>query len=314
MKIYNDISQISKKGLFVTAGVFDGLHLGHRHILKYLVENAKKQAVESAVITFWPHPLTVVLPDKNVELIDTIDEKIELIKKQGIDNLILLPFTKELSSLSAKEFMQKYLKESLNIRGLVIGYDHKFGRDQLHDFNVLSQYAKELGFDIKKSDAFIYEQETISSTLIRKAIKAGKIERANTFLSRNFALSGKVVGGHRIGRKIGFPTANIQLDTPCKIIPKEGVYAVNIIIDKMKFEGMLNIGLRPTFNSNISNKTIEVHIFDFNNCLYDKNITIEFCKRIRDEMKFDGVQQLVEQLRKDETSIRHYFKELYTIY
>lgn len=309
MQVYKNIESVNKQNLFVTAGVFDGLHLGHQHIIKQLINSAKKNNTESALITFWPHPLTIVLPDRSVSLIDTLDEKIKFIETQGVDNLIILPFTTEFSSLSAQEFIKTHLKDKLNISGLIVGYDHKFGRDKLNDLNILCQYAKQYNFKIKKTDAFSFQNETLSSTLIRQAILNGQIERANTFLSRHFSLSGTVVKGYKIGRKLGFPTANIQVNASYKIIPKEGVYAVIAQFDNRRLKGMLNIGTRPTFNNNANVKSIELHLFDFEENIYGKTIKISFCKRMRNEMKFDNTQDLIAQLKDDEKTIKKYFQE-----
>ncbi len=307
MKIYNNINEIREKKCFVTVGVFDGLHLGHQHILKTLKESARTHNVESAVITFHPHPLTVVGKNISVSLIDTLKEKVQLIEQFGIDNLIIQPFTKEFASLSAKDFMRKYLKNILDIEGLIVGYDHKFGKDKLHDFNTLSHYAEELNFKIIKTDAFVYDESTISSTLIRESLLNGKVEQAKKFLSRPYNLSGEVVKGRQIGRQIGFPTANIMVDFPNKIIPQEGVYAVEVEHNNTLRQGMMNIGKRPTFSDGIPTKTIEVYIFNFDGDLYGETLKVSFHKRIRNEINFASVEDLISQLKEDEKNIRQYF-------
>ncbi len=311
MKIYNNINEIKEKKCFVTVGVFDGLHLGHQHILKTLKESARNHNVESVVITFHPHPLTVVGKNLTVSLIDSLEEKIQLMEEHGIDNLIIQPFTKEFASLSARDFMEKYLKNILDIEGLIVGYDHKFGKDKLHDFSTLSHYAEEFNFKILKTDAFVYEGNTISSTLIRGALLNGKVEQAEEFLSRPYSLSGIVVKGRQIGRQIGFPTANIMVDFPNKIIPKEGVYAVEVEHNNIVRKGMLNIGKRPTFSDGIPTKTIEVYIFNFDGDLYGETLKVSFHKRIRNEIKFTKVEDLISQLEKDEKNIRKYFNMSY---
>ncbi|MDF1550400.1 MAG: bifunctional riboflavin kinase/FAD synthetase [Bacteroidales bacterium] len=308
MKIYNDINNVKIKNPFVTVGTFDGVHLGHQHIFNKLKDIAKKHHGESVVITFWPHPRMVLNhSDDQVLMINTIDEKIELIEKQGIDHFIILPFTTEFSKLSSRDFIDTYLHKILNINGLIVGYDHRFGKDRLGNFDVLKECAKKYNFIIEKINAFDINGEKISSTIIRNQLLNGEVEHANKYLSRNFALSGKVTNGYRIGRNLGFPTANVQPESPYKLIPRDGVYAVQVIVENKIYSGMLNIGLRPTFNENNNDKSIEVHIIGFDGDLYGDNIKIVFHKRIRNEMKFNSIEELVAQLKNDKIQIEAYF-------
>lgn len=308
MNIYKNINNVKIKNPFVTVGTFDGVHLGHQHIFKRLKEISQQNDGESVVITFWPHPRMVLNhTDDTVLMINTIEEKIELIEQQGIDNFIILPFTKEFSQLSSREFIHDYLHKALAIKGLIVGYDHRFGRDRLGNFDILKECAIKYNFLIEKIDAFDINGENISSTKIRNILLNGEIENATGYLSRNFTISGKVTNGYKIGRNIGFPTANIAPDSPVKLIPKDGVYAVKVLIDNKTYNGMLNIGLRPTFNQNNNDKSIEVHIINFEGDIYGDSVKISFFKRIRNEMKFNSIDDLISQLKKDKEHVEKYF-------
>ena len=308
MNIYKNLDNIKINTPFVTVGTFDGVHLGHQYIFRQLIDEAKRHNGESVVITFWPHPRMVVnKSDKNISMINTIEEKIELIEKQGIDHFIILPFTKEFSQLSSKEFIDQYLHQLIGIKGLIVGYDHKFGKDRQGNFDDLKVCADKYGFKIKKNDALSVNNENISSTKIRNSLLEGRIEKANQYLSRKFTLPGKVTNGRKVGRGLGFPTANIKPDSTYKLIPKDGVYAVKVEIEGKIFIGMLNIGTRPTFDDGVLNRSIEVHIIEFRGDLYHKNIKLYFYKRIRDELKFESIEELVNQLNKDKRLVVEYF-------
>jgi riboflavin kinase / FMN adenylyltransferase len=308
MNIYKNINDVKINTPFVTVGTFDGVHLGHQYIFEQLINEAKKHGGESVLITFWPHPRMVVKKaENNISMINTIEEKIELIEKQGIDHFIILPFTKEFSQLSSKEFIDKYLYQLIGIKGLIVGYDHKFGKDRQGNFEELKLCADKYGFRIKKIDALSVNNENISSTKIRNALLQGEIEKANEYLSRKFTLPGHVTNGRKIGRDLGFPTANIQPNSQYKLIPRDGVYAVKVEVETKIFNGMLNIGTRPTFNDGAINKSIEVHIIDFNGNLYHQDIKLYFHKRIRDEFKFNSIEELVSQLHKDKSDVIEYF-------
>jgi riboflavin kinase/FMN adenylyltransferase len=308
MNIYKDVNNVKIRNPFVTVGTFDGVHLGHQYIFEQLINEAKQNDGESVVITFWPHPRMVINKDeKRTLMINTIEEKIELIEKEGIDHFVILPFTKEFSQLSSKEFIDKYLHQLIGIKGLIVGYDHKFGKDRQGNFEDLKMCAKKYGFTIKKIDAYSVKNENISSTKIRNALFNGQIEKANSFLSRKFTLPGLVTNGRKVGRDLGFPTANIQPDSKYKLIPKDGVYAVKVEVEREMFLGMLNIGTRPTFDDGEINRSIEVHIIDFTGNLYHQNIKLYFYKRIRDEFKFNSIEELVNQLANDKASVIEYF-------
>ena len=305
MNIYYNIDEFkpSKKSV-LTTGTFDGVHLGHRVILNHLKEAAKNYKGESVVLTFFPHPRMVLQPENtDLRLLNTIEERITLLKETGIDHLIIHPFSKEFSRLSSLEFVRDILVTKLNTHKLVIGYDHHFGRNREGSFEHLKEYGPLYGFEIEEIPAQDIEQINISSTKVRNALNEGNITSANQFLGYNYFIEGTVVEGNKIGRKIGFPTANIKIKEWYKLIPSNGVYAVNIIHNGDRYNGMLNIGHRPTLNGN--NITIEVNIFNFSEDIYNNEIKIEFIERIRDEQKFEKLDELKKQLEIDkQTSIQ----------
>ncbi len=308
MKVYKDIYSVNIRNPFVTVGIFDGVHLGHQLIFDRLKELAKSNEGETVVITFWPHPKTVVeTSDYEIKLINSLEEKINLIEEQGIDHFIILPFTKVFSQLSSETFIEHFLYQTLKIKGLVVGFDHKFGRDREGNFEVLMQYAQNFNFIIQKIDALSVGEIKISSTSIRNALLEGNIELANSYLSRNFSISGVVTNGKKIGRELGFPTANIKPDFAFQLIPFDGVYAVRVIVHGIDYSGMLNIGNRPTVNQGNESKSIEVHILGFEGDLYDKKIRLFFYKRIRNEMKFNSLDELKSQLKQDKEEIETFF-------
>lgn len=302
MKVYRNINKFPGcKNAVVTTGTFDGLHIGHRTILSKLKEIASKVDGETVVLTFFPHPRMVLFPDNDLKLIDTINERIDFLEKEGIDHLIIHPFSKEFSRLSSVEFVREILVNKIGTKKLVIGYNHQFGRNREGSFKHLKEYSSLYGFEVEEIPAKLIDDVDVSSTKIRKALLEGDIKTANTYLNRNFTLSGKVNHGNKIGREIGFPTANIIVEESYKIIPGNGAYAVKVWIDNTAYNAMLNIGYRPTFNSE-SNVKIEVHIFDFDKDIYDKIIKIEFIDRLRNEIKFDNAQELKNQLNIDKNA------------
>ncbi len=309
MKIHKNISDFSAKNPVITVGTFDGVHIGHIQIFNKLKEKAHSIDGESVVITFWPHP-RMVLGRKNhkIKMINTIDEKIQLIEEQGIDHLIILEFTKAFAKLSSCDFIEQYLCNKFNIKALIVGYDHHFGKDREGNFDVLSACANKNNFSIDKVEAFSLNNENISSTLIRDTLKRGEIEKTNAYLSKKYFITGKIIGGERIGRNIGFPTANIYISETYKITPVSGVYAVETEIHGKLYAGMLNIGYKPTINSNKSNCSIEVHILNFTDDIYNEKIRVYFHKRIRSEIKFHNLEELKQQLTKDKAIISKYFK------
>ena len=286
----------------LTLGTFDGIHQGHKKIISKLTTESKKNNLRSIILTFFPHPRNVVSSEK-VKLISTIDEKIEIFSKLEIDELIIQDFNKSFSNISAEEFI-KLLVDNLNLKKIIVGYNHRFGKNRLADINVLRDFSFKYNFEVIEIEALEVEKIKISSTNIRNAINEGNIDVCNTYLGYSFNINGIVVKGKSIGKSIGFPTANINIAEEYKIIPKNGVYLVLCFFERNKYHGMMNIGFNPTFGSN--KKTIEVNIFDFNKDLYGKNIKIEFLKFIRDEIKFDNVKMLKNQLNIDrENCIKH---------
>ncbi len=304
MKVYYRLEDFSPlKNAVVTTGTFDGVHLGHQTIIKRLKEIAKKENGETVVITFEPHPRIVIYNDTSIRLISSVPEKIELLEKEGIDHLIVIPFTKEFSRTSSIDFIRNILVGTIGTKKLVIGYNHFFGRNREGSFAHLKEYGPVYGFDVEEIPAQELDNIDISSTKIREAIEKGEVRLANTYLGHPFSLRGKVVEGNKLGRTIGFPTANLKVETTYKILPAIGVYAVQVLIDGLVFGGMLNIGKRPTVE-NEGNISIEVHVFEFAGDLYGTEISILFHSRVRDERKFEGVEQLKEQLQKDKMNCK----------
>jgi len=303
MKIHHSLDKFEARSPVVTIGTFDGLHKGHQLIIERLKKRARELKGESVVFTFYPHPRVVTVPDENsLRLLTTKEEKTELFRKYGIDHLIIYPFNSEFAALTYAEFVEKILVDKIGTKCLVVGYDHKFGKNREGGYEYLKQCAERHDFLIEKMDAFSVDGENISSTKIRAALQEGDIVTANHFFGHPFTLHGTVVEGKQLGRKMGFPTANIEASDKYKIIPGYGVYAVKVEIEGKIYKGMLNIGTRPTFNKNADNRSIEVNIFDFTANIYGKKITIWFVDKIRDEKKFPGIESLVEQLKKDQIS------------
>lgn len=286
---------LSSHPTILTLGTFDGVHQGHRTIISKLTSESKKHDLKSIILTFFPHPRNIV-SSKKIKSISTIDEKIQIFSKLDLDELIIQNFNKSFSEMGAEEFI-KLLVNNLNLKKIIVGYNHRFGKNRSADIDVLIDFSLKYDFEVVEIKAFEVEKIKISSTKIRNAIDNGKINVCNNYLGYNFNINGIVVKGKSIGKSIGFPTANINIAEEYKIIPKNGVYLVRCFFEKNKFYGMMNIGYNPTFGSN--KKTIEVNIFDFNRDLYDKNIRIEFLKFIRDEIKFDNAEELQNQLIND---------------
>lgn len=300
MKIHHGLTEFDAQKPVVTIGTFDGVHLGHRQVILRLQEIAQKHGGETVIFTFHTHPRLVTAPyETNLRLLTTLKEKTKLFEQYGIRHLVVYPFDKAFSELSYSEFVENILVNQMRTHCLVVGYDHKFGKNREGDFEYLQKCASKFNFEVEKLDVLTFEKESISSTKIRQSLENGEIEKANRFLGYRFTLHGTVIDGKRIGRKLGFPTANIEASDKFKIIPGYGVYAVRVHINNDKYNGMLNIGTRPTFNNNADNRSIEVNIFDFEGDIYGSEITLEFVGKIRNEQKFDGVESLVVQLQKD---------------
>ncbi len=299
MKVYKSFNEfVPVRNAVVTIGTFDGVHVGHQKIIKRIRELAKTEQGETVIFTFYPHPRAVLHPESNdVKLINTLEEKIALLEKYGIDHLIIQPFTKEFSQLSAVEFVKNVLVNKLGTRILVIGYNHQFGRNREGSLKNLIEMAPLYNFRVEEIPKQDIDSIAVSSTKIRNALVEGDIETANIYSENPFSLTGIVVKGNQMGRTIGFPTANLHINDPSKIIPKNGVYAVKVMLKDRLYNGMLNIGMRPTVGG--LSRTIEVHILDFDKSIYEEKLTIIFKSRIRDEQKFDGMDGLKQQLLKD---------------
>lgn len=288
-----------------TIGIFDGVHSGHRFILDELKLQAEKHGGESVVVTLWPHPRLILDTDiQNFKLLHTREEKIRELERSGIDQLVIIPFDKEIASLTACEFVQNYLVDRLGVELLLVGYDNRFGRDRKGDPDGLAQCASQNKFRIEKLPEFNPEFGKVSSTLIRDAVQQGELELAERMLGYHYYLSGSIVEGNHIGRQMGFPTANIHPSSPYKLIPMNGVYAIRMELKGKLYKGMLNIGFRPTIDSSSAVKTIEAHLFDGSGDFYDEPVVIHFVKRVRDEMKFNGLEALKQQLERDKKIIQ----------
>ena len=299
MKIYRSIEDYDEdKRSVVTIGTFDGIHLGHKKILSRLIKSSKNKDLNSVVLTFFPHPRIILNKYNEVKMIDTLDEKIIHLNEIGIDSLIIHPFDKNFSLLSANQFIKDFLVDKLKIKHIIIGYDHRFGKGREASVTDLKNYADDYDFTVEEIKAQEIEKITVSSTKIRNSINQGDIKTTEKYLGRYFNLTGKVVKGDGLGKKINYPTANIFIEETYKIIPKDGVYLVETIIEDKLFNGMMNIGHRPTIGTNV--KSIEVHLFNFNEDIYGKVISIKMISKIRDEKKFSSIQALKEQLVKDE--------------
>lgn len=306
MNVYRNIDSFKKfNNSVITIGTFDGVHIGHQKILKILNEEAENVNGESILFTFHPHPKMVVDSEGfELKMLQTLDERLDKLSKFNLNNTLLLPFTKEFSEISAEDFLVDFLIGKLNLKKIIIGYDHKFGKNRTGDIHFLKQYAEKFGYEVVEIPAQEINDVNVSSTKIRKYIENGQVELANDYLGDYFEINGKVIEGDKIGRTIGFPTANIYIEEKAKIIPSNGVYLVKIHIENDEKYGMLNIGVRPTINNQLK-QSIEVHLFDFNKDVYQKEIKIQFLKRIRDEQKFDSLEFLIKQLKKDETVCRN---------
>ena len=313
VRIYKGIDELGEfKNSVVTIGTFDGVHKGHQKILSRLNKLAVEISGESILFTFYPHPRMVVFPDNhNLKLIQTIDEKIDSLEKLGLDNLIIYPFTKAFSRLTAFEFVRDILVEKLKVKTLVIGYDHQFGRNREGDLEFLKETAKIFDFKVEEISAEEVQEVNVSSTKIRQSLLEGDIEKTNGFLGRPFRYSGVVVEGQKIGRTIGFPTANIEIKNQHKILPKDGVYAVRVQIGGALIDGMMNIGMNPTVLAKESlEKKVEVHLFDFNSEVYGEHVAVFLYRYIRKEKTFSNLEALKSQLNDDSKKVRNFFNHL----
>jgi riboflavin kinase/FMN adenylyltransferase len=304
MKIYEGLADFPKlKNAVVTSGTFDGVHLGHQKILQRIREIAKSIDGETVLITFWPHPRLVLFPNEHkLRLLSTFEEKAKLLRQFGVDHLVSIPFTKEFSELSSEDFIQNVLVDKIQCKKLVIGYDHRFGKNREGSFEYLQANHSKFGFELEEISRLDVDDIGISSTKIRKALEDGDVNTAINYLGRPYELNGLVIKGQQIGRSIGFPTANIHIPNDYKLIPKDGVYAVEAMVNEKIHKAMLNIGNRPTVDGH--KKTVEAHLFDFKGDLYDKQITIYFKAFLREERKFDGLEALKAQLSLDQVNAK----------
>lgn len=303
----NACTYSSPKRSVVTIGTFDGVHIGHKKILDRLTTVASEHDLNSIILTFFPHPRMVLQKDADIKLINTMDERSQILKETGLNHLVIHPFSLEFSQLSAKEYVQQMLAKYLKAKRVIIGYDHRFGKGRTADLYDLKVYGDNFDFEVEEITKQEIEDVAVSSTKIRKALLAGEIKKANSYLGYNFMLTGKVTKGKQIGRTLGYPTANLNILETYKLIPKNGVYIVKSCIDNKTYYGMMNIGFNPTVGG--TKQTIETFFFDVDLNLYDKKIQLHLLKRIRDEKKFDSVDDLKEAMSQDEDYAREYLAE-----
>ncbi|AFL86066.1 riboflavin kinase/FMN adenylyltransferase [Belliella baltica DSM 15883] len=299
MRIYEGVDEFGPvNNPVVTSGTFDGVHLGHQKILKRIRNLADELNGETVLITFWPHPRLVLYPkEHNLMLLSTFEEKAKLLRESGIDHLVSIPFTKEFSELSSEEFIQKILIGKIQTRKLVIGYDHRFGKNREGSFEYLKEHIDQYPFELEEISREDVDDVGVSSTKIRQALQEGKVDIANGYLGRPYEINGIIIKGQQLGRSIGFPTANIHIPNDYKLIPCDGAYAVRVNVEGDQYNGMLNIGNRPTVNGN--SRSIEVNLFDFEGDLYDKRVCVQIREYLRPETKFEGLEQLKQQLKAD---------------
>jgi riboflavin kinase/FMN adenylyltransferase len=286
----------SHRPLALSLGMFDGVHLGHKSIIDALIKTGSENNLETAVLTFWPHPRFIFNPNEDLKLLNTVEEKKFLMEKYGIDHLFLKEFDEEFRNLTGEEFVRQILVEKLHVKYLIIGYDHSFGKNKSGNFELLQKLSVELGFEVEQMEAINIHENNISSTKIRNALLAGEIKKANEMLGYSYSVSGSVVHGKKIGRTIGYPTANIETDS-IKLLPKKGAYIVEVLVKGKEYKGMLSIGTNPTVNG--EKLTVEVYILDFNEDIYGESLTVSFRDFLHDEIKFEGLDKLIERLDED---------------
>jgi len=304
LKIHDDIDLFDAVNPVITIGTFDGVHLGHRKVIDQLNRIADSVGGESVVFTFYPHPrLVVSASESNLRLLSSFAEKASLLEKAGVDHLVVYPFTIDFAELTYDQFIKRILIDKLHLHTLVLGHDHRLGKNREGTYDNVVSLAQTLSFGVEKIDTFLVDQVDISSSKIRTALQKGDVEKATRYLGYPYSLKGTVVEGNKIGRQMGFPTANLVSGDPFKLIPLEGVYAVTVLVDGVFYRGMLNIGFRPTLEMNADHRTIEVNIFDFDQDIYQKEITLFFHYKIRSEQKFESIEKLKLQLIQDRDHI-----------
>ena len=309
MKIFHSINDFrSTKKTIITLGTYDGVHIGHKKILERVLQNTNDEQYESLVLTFFPHPRMVLQGDSDIKLLNTINEKIDLLQEIGIENLVIHPFDETFSRLTAEEFVKTILVDQLNIQKIIIGYDHRFGRNRTANIDDLINYGEQYGFEVEQISVQEINEISVSSTKIRQALIEGNMALANDYLGYDYFITGTVIQGKQLGRTINFPTANLAIQENYKLIPQNGVYIVKSSIDNKLVYGMMNIGFNPTVNG--QNRSIEVHYFDFDADLYSKEIRVSILHRIRSEQKFPTFDLLKAQLEKDKQVAISYLNHL----
>ncbi|MDN3675231.1 bifunctional riboflavin kinase/FAD synthetase [Flavobacterium branchiarum] len=309
MKLFHSINDFrSTKKTILTLGTFDGVHIGHKKILEKITQNTQDGKYESLVLTFFPHPRMVLQEKSEIKLLNTIAEKTNLLEKTGIENLVIHPFNESFSRLTAEEFVNSILVDQFHIQKIIIGHDHRFGRNRTADINDLIAFGEQYGFEVEQISAQEIKDVSVSSTKIRKALTEGDMNLANEYLDYDYFLTGTVVKGKQLGRTIGFPTANLKIEEEYKLIPKNGVYIVKSTINEKVVYGMMNIGLNPTVGGQA--QSIEIHFLDFNEDIYDLEIAVSLLQYIREEQKFGSVALLKEQLEKDKTTTLDFINKL----
>ncbi len=309
MNVFNSVQSFKfAKKTIVTLGTFDGMHIGHQAILNKLKLQKKIYGYETLVLTFFPHPRMVLRTDHQISLLNTINERVKLIDHFGIDHLVVQEFTQDFANLSAEEFVKTILVDQFNIGKIIIGYDHRFGKNRSADIHDLIEFGKKYHFDVEQISAEELNDVSVSSTKIRNALNMGNVALAKTYLGYPYMVSGTVVSGKQLGRTIGYPTANIQVAEDYKLIPAIGVYVVGVTVKDKDFYGMLSVGTNPTVGG--TEKTVEVYIFDFNDTIYDEEITVRFLTKIRDEENFGSIDLLIEALKNDEVFSRNFLSNI----
>ena len=308
MKIFHSINDFrSTKKTILTLGTFDGVHIGHKKILKKVIQGTANEKYESLVLTFFPHPRMVLQEDSGLQLLNTIDEKIDLLAEIGLENLVIHPFDETFSRLTAEDFVKTILVDRFHIQKIIIGHDHRFGRNRTADIDDLIAFGKKYNFEVEQISVQEINEISVSSTKIRNALLEGNMTLANDYLGYAYFLTGTVVKGKQLGRTINFPTANLNIKENYKLIPQNGVYIVESTINQKTVFGMMNIGFNPTVKG--QNQSIEIHYFDFDADLYEQKIRVSILQRIRSEQKFESVDLLKAQLEKDKKSAHHYLNK-----
>lgn len=305
MKIFRNFSDYTnRKPLALSLGMFDGVHLGHQSIINALHEVSSEKGLESAILTFWPHPRLVFNPNEDLKLLNTLEEKSQLLSSFGIENLFLKEFDEEFRNLSGEEFVRQILVDKLNVKHLIVGYDHVFGKNRSGNFELLENLAPELGFEVVQMEAVNIHNKNISSTKVRNALLEGQIKEANELLGYHYPVSGTVTDGKKLGRTIGYPTANIEVNR-LKLLPKKGAYITDVFIDGEQYRGMLSIGTNPTVEG--TDLTTEVYILDFDQDIYGKEITVAFREFLHEEIKFESIEKLIERLDEDKRLTEEFY-------